>query len=310
VHVHKDHGAWGTQLHLHDRGHPDVHEVYRDVRRLLDRRGAVAIGELHVFDLPRLCAYYGEALDELHLPFNFTLLATPWEARAVRRAVDAMEAALPPGAWPTWVLGNHDERRIATRVGAEAARAAMVLLLTLRGTPTLYYGDELGMEDVPIPPELAQDPWGKNVPGLGLGRDPARTPMPWDGSSNAGFTAPGGTPWLPLGANRARNVGAQSADPASMLSLTRALLRLRRSRPALHAGSYRPLDAAPEGVFAFARADGGDEVVIAVNFQPVPARVHLGRASRALLSTHGDAALAAGALLLRPHEAVVVTSPA
>jgi glycosidase len=185
LHVHKDHGAWGAQLHLHDRGHPDVHEVYREVRRLLDRRGAVAIGELHVFDLPRLCTYYGEALDELHLPFNFTLLATPWEARAVRRAVDAMEAALPPGAWPTWVLGNHDERRIATRVGAEAARAAMVLLLTLRGTPTLYYGDELGMEDVPIPPELARDPWGKNVPGLGLGRDPARTPLTWEGGAYA-----------------------------------------------------------------------------------------------------------------------------
>jgi glycosidase len=131
--------------------------------------------------------------------------------------------------------------------------------------------------------------------------------MPWDGSAHAGFAATSATPWLPVGANQARNVAAQSADPASMLSLTRALLRLRRARPALHAGAYRPLDAAPEGVFSFVRAQGDDEVAVAANFGAAPARVDLGRATRALLSTHGEAACSGTTLLLRPHEAVVVT---
>jgi glycosidase len=311
--VHKDHGAFGTQLHLYDRGHADTHEVYREVRRLLDRHGAargepvVAIGEMHIFDLPQLVAYYGAALDELHLPFNFTLLPVPWDAGEVRRAVDAMEAALPPGAWPNWVLGNHDERRIATRVGPAAARAAMALLLTLRGTPTLYYGDELAMEDVPIPEELAQDPWGKNVPGLGLGRDPARTPMRWDGGPNAGFTEAGVRPWLPVG-DVAVNVAAQDGRPDSMLSLTRALLALRRARPALNRGSYRALDGAPDGVFAYLRAHAGEELLVAVNFTGATARLDGDLEGRLLLSTHAAAARGGPSRrwTLRPHEAVVV----
>src|SRR5439155_5186433 len=133
--------------------HPDAHGVYREVRRLLDRYGGarprVSIGEIHLFDPVELVAYYGADLDEIHMPFNFTLLGTPWTAEGVRRTVEAMEAALPPGAWPNWVLGNHDEERIASRVGEAGARAAMLLLLTLRGTPTIYYGDELGMPNVP-----------------------------------------------------------------------------------------------------------------------------------------------------------------
>src|SRR5438132_1688675 len=139
-------GAYGTQLHIYDRGHADTHLVYRDVRRLLERysgtRARVSIGEIHLFDLAELVAYYGAELDELHMPFNFTLLNVPWTAEAVRSTVDEMEAALPAGAWPNWVLGNHDESRVASRIGAAAARSAMLLLLTLRGTPTLYYGDE------------------------------------------------------------------------------------------------------------------------------------------------------------------------
>jgi alpha-glucosidase len=306
--VHKDMGAWGTQLHVHDRGHPDVHGVYRDVRRLLDgyRGERAAIGEIHLFDPVELCAYYGAALDELHLPFNFGLLAVPWRADAVRRAVDAMEAALPRGAWPSWVLGNHDEDRVATRVGEPSARAAMLLLLTLRGTPTLYQGDELGMPNVPIPPGRERDPWGKSV--AGRGRDPARTPMQWTAGPNAGFTAPGVEPWLPLSPDAgARNVEVQAAAPGSMLSLTRALLALRRARPALHRGSYAALEGTPEHVFAFARAHGDDRVLVLVNFAGAPARVALpDGAARALCSTHGAVALSRSACHLHPWEAVVL----
>ena len=308
---HKDMGAYGTQLHIYDRGHADTHLVYRDVRRLLERysgtRARVSIGEIHLFDLAELVAYYGAELDELHMPFNFTLLNVPWTAEAVRSTVDEMEAALPAGAWPNWVLGNHDESRVASRIGAAAARSAMLLLLTLRGTPTLYYGDELGMEDVPVPPELVQDPWGKNVPGLGLGRDPERAPIPWDGSPNAGFTRLGVKPWLPLPPDAAtRNVEAQAAKPDSMLTLTRSLLAVRRAHPALQRGSYRPVAEAPAGVFAYERALGDERLLVLVNFLPTPADVRVTGIARPLVSTHVDPVVRSGACALRPHEGVVL----
>ena len=143
----------------------------------------------------RLVAYYGRDMKGAHLPFNFQLIFAAWNAGEVARIVAEYEAAMPKGGSPNWVLGNHDQKRIATRVGAAGARLAAMLLLTLRGTPTIYYGDELGLEDVPIPPELVQDRWELNEPGLGLGRDPARTPMPWDSSHqcrlhNRGALAP------------------------------------------------------------------------------------------------------------------------
>ena len=310
---HKPMGEYDSQAHLYDRNHPDIHQVYREIRQLLDAHGAgqprVSIGEIHLFDLPELVAFYGADQDEIHLPFNFTLLRTPWTAAAVRRTVDAMEAALPAGAWPNWVLGNHDESRVASRLGARAARSAMLLLLTLRGTPTLYYGEELGMADVPIPPDRIRDPWERRVPGLGLGRDPERTPMQWDGSESAGFTAPGVQPWLPLAADAARqSAEAQARDPGSMLHLTRTLLRLRRSRPALHRGSYRPLDSVPGDVFAFLREELPDRVLVAVSFAAHPVRLMLPeRPAGILASTHPGPALdGPHSISLRPHEGLVI----
>ena len=153
--------------------------MYRELRQLLDTYSIlsprVALGEMHIYDWRVWARYYGLQLDEIHMPLNFGLVSIPWKARTVQQLVDAVEAALLPGAWPNYVLSNHDEPRIATRVGPEQARVAMLLLLTLRGTPTLYYGDEIGMHDVEIPPEYIQDPSEKSQPGRGLGRDPERT---------------------------------------------------------------------------------------------------------------------------------------
>src|SRR6185503_14487766 len=150
----------------------------------------------------------------------------PWEARTLGAAIEAYEAMLPTFGWPNWVLGNHDKSRVASRVGPAQARVAAMMLLTLRGTPTLYYGDEIGMRDVPIPAERVRDPFEKNVPGLGLGRDPERTPMQWDGSGGAGFTT--GEPWLPLADDVAAvNVEMQRDDTRSLLALYRRLLALR-----------------------------------------------------------------------------------
>src|SRR3954470_23616577 len=122
------------------------------------------------------------------MPSNMHLISTPWEPRALAALIEEYERVLPEGAWPNWVLGNHDRSRVASRVGPAQARVAAMLLFTLRGTPTLYYGDELGMHDVDIPPERVQDPFERNVPGRGLGRDPQRTPMQWNAQPHAGFS--------------------------------------------------------------------------------------------------------------------------
>ena len=176
------------------------------------------------------------------------------------------EAALPSGAWPNWVLGNHDRPRIAARLGEAQARVAAMLLLTLRGTPTIYYGDELGIGHVDIPPARVQDPRELREPGLGLGRDPARTPMPWDATPNAGFTT--AAPWLPLNADwRRSQCRAAAQAPGSMLSLHRRLLALRRAHPALSIGDIALLDgsdAAPD-VLAYERRHGDDRLLIALN---------------------------------------------
>jgi alpha-glucosidase len=183
------------------------------------------------------------------------------------------------------VLGNHDKPRIATRVGQAQARVAAVLLLTLRGTPTIYYGEELGMENAVIPPNQVQDPGELNQPGLGLGRDPERTPMPWDGSALGGFTT--GRPWLPLGADTVvRNVAAQAADPASMLALYRALTALRRGSRALTAGRLEAV-AAESNVLRFLRLHDAERVQVLLNLGHEPCRISC-EPGRVLLSTLPD----------------------
>ncbi|HRE47027.1 MAG TPA: alpha-amylase family glycosyl hydrolase [Aggregatilineales bacterium] len=267
-------GEYDSLIHLYDKGHPDVHAVYREMRALLDsysaKRPRYSVGEIHIFDWDEWAQYYGKNLDELHMPFNFGLVNIDWKASAVRTMVDSVEGALKrlnPDAWSNYVLGNHDEHRIASRRGVGQARMAMTLLLTLRGTPTIYYGDELGMLDGVIPPEKEQDPWGLRMPGLGLGRDPERTPMQWDTSPNAGFTAPEADPWLPTSPNTGTiSVAAQEGDDRSMLTLTKTLLSLRRGSEALTKGVYTPLDGLPDGVFGYLRAYGEERRLILLNF--------------------------------------------
>lgn len=246
------------------------------------------IGEAYG-SLSEVMAYYGEnGLYGFQLPFNFQLIFARWNASAIAEMVDGYEAALPQAAWPNWVLGNHDRPRIASRVGAAQARVAAMLLLTLRGTPTLYQGDELGMLDVPIPPENVHDPMEKNAPGQGFGRDPVRVPIPWDDSPKAGFTS--GEPWLPIGG--AAPVSAQERDPGSMLVLTRALAALRRAEPALALGDYRTLSC-EGGVLVFERSYGERRLVVALNLTDTPRP--LGIDGPVLLSTH-PGARAPGAL--------------
>ncbi len=238
------------------------------------------------------------------MPYNFSLVWAPWEAAEIRRRVDALEAALPAGTWPNYVLGNHDEERLAARFGPGPARVAAMLLLTLRGTPTIFYGDELGMMQVDVPPERQQDPWGLRVPGLS--RDGNRTPMQWEPGPGHGFTGPGVEPWLPFGPDAAEcNAARQLGAAGSMLELYRSLLALRRSEPALHAGSYRAVTDVPAGVFGYEREEGEDRVRVFLNFTGDERTV--AAAGEVLLSTHPDLAVSvAGGLVLRPDEGIVI----
>ena len=211
---------------MHSQDQPEVHDIVREMRRVFDEYNErVLIGEIYL-PIVRLVRYYGTHKDEANLPFNFQLVTKPWKARIIAETIERYEAALPEGAWPNWVLGNHDRPRIATRAGREQAKVAAMALLTLRGTPTMYQGDEIGMENVHIPPDRIVDPPGVDI-GAGEGRDGERTPMQWDDSPNAGFTD--AQPWLPLAEDSAEyNVQAEREDPDSFLTLYHNLIELRR----------------------------------------------------------------------------------
>ena len=264
-------GSRESLLPLYDADRPEIHELVAAMRDVLEEFGdRVLIGEIYL-PVPRLMDYYGKELRGAHLPFNFQLLQCPWTANDLERAIDDYLLALPVGAWPNWVLGNHDKSRIASRIGLQKARAAALLLLSLPGTLTLYYGEELGLQDVLIRPEEALDPAEKRQPGIGMGRDPVRTPMPWDDSPQSGFTS--SQSWLPIGeANRGVNVQSSSKQPDSMLALYRRLLKLRRVERVLVSGQLSELSAS-DGVLQFVRSDGKKRFRVVVNLaegaQPV-----------------------------------------
>ncbi len=269
--THKPMGDYDTQIHLYDGPQEDTHLIYQQLRRLIDKysltRPRMSVGEVHIFDLTKWARYYGQNLDELHMPFNFGLLKTHWEAQEVRQVVDNLEAHIPPGGWPNYVLSNHDEPRIASRLGVKTTRLAMMLLLTLRGTPTMYYGDELGLQNVEIKADKVQDPWEKLTPGLGLGRDGERTPMQWDTTPNAGFSPAEVTPWLPVAENfQMQNVAVELTQPDSMLNFTRRLVALRQGSPALNAGSYQAVDGVPQTCFVYLRQHGSERYMVLLNF--------------------------------------------
>ncbi len=290
-------GEMHRVLQLNSTDQPEVHAIAADMRDLADRYDAVLVGEIYL-PVPKLMTYYGSAAaPEVHLPFNFQLIEAGWNAAELADRITEYEAALPEGGWPNWVLGNHDRPRIATRVGECQARVAAVLLLTLRGTPTLYQGDELGLPDAQVPADKVQDPRELREPGLGLGRDPVRTPLPW--TAEGGFTT--GDPWLPIDpAHLSLNVAAQADDPHSMLTLYRRLLTLRRATPALATGAISEVRAEGD-VLTYVRSDGTDRYRIALNLGHAPVAITL-EPGTVVLSTHD----AATATTLRPDEALIL----
>jgi alpha-glucosidase len=296
-------------LPLHSTDQPEVHEVIAQMRRVIDEFDSrVLIGEIYL-PLERLVAYYGKNLEGTHLPFNFALLSAPWDARGIEKIIFEYESVVPPGAWPNWVLGNHDRPRVASRVGQAQARLAAMLLLTLRGTPTLYYGDEIGMCQVTIAPDQVRDPFEKNVPGIGMGRDGCRTPMQWNATPYAGFST--STPWLPVADDFSHeNVVNLDADSRSILSLYKALIGLRRKLPQLVSGDYVPV-AAQGDLLLYRRQSEGRAVVVALNLGADPVLLEsetIGLKGEILLSTFMDreGEKVQGALDLRGDEGVII----
>jgi oligo-1,6-glucosidase/alpha-glucosidase len=283
----------------------EIHEVAHSFRRLADAYGdRLLVGEIFL-PLDQLMTYYGAPdAPGVHLPFNFALLEAPWNAQVIAGIINEYEAALPAGGWPNWVLGSHDAARIAGRLGEAQARVAAMLLLTLRGTPTLYQGDELGIGRVTIPPDRIRDPQDLRQPGLGLGRDHARTPMPWDTSANAGFSQ--SEPWLPLNEDwPTRNVAEQEKLSDSMLNLHRRLLALRREHAALSIGDLALLPS-DEEVLQYERRHGSERLLVALNFGTQPRSVGLPSGSRV-----GETLIATGAVRdfngqLAPNEGLVL----
>ena len=282
----------------------EVHEIHRHWRRLLDSYGdRMAVGEVTNDPARGLVRYYGSG-DELHLSFYFHFMQQPWRAAAFARAVREFEAARPAGTSPNYTLSKHDRSRHTSRYGLARAPLAAMMLLTLRGTPFLYYGEEIGMTDVPIPPERVVDVDG---------RDPERTPMQWEPGVGAGFTT--GEPWLPLAADADRvNAAVQRADPASIFSLYRRLVWYRNGSPALRRGEYRALRS-PRHVLAFLRTAPEETLLVALNFAEREVRLrrdHLtdlperGQLELSTDPTRPPAPLALRQLSLGPNEGVVV----
>jgi alpha-glucosidase len=301
------------QRAVYNTNRPEVHDVIRRWRSLVDgfAEPAVLVGETPV-SVSELTDYYGNGRDELHLAFNFPFISAPFEARALKEIVEQTEAILPPGAWPTWTGSNHDMFRFPTRWAGDndrKVRAALLMLLSLRGTPVLYQGDEIGLGNTALTHEDMRDPLGVRYWPYYEGRDAGRTPMPWRDLPGGGFTEPGVRPWLPLGDVHACNVESQRSDPASVLALTRALIALRRQEADLRRGAYRPLDA-PEGVWAWSR---GDRHFVVINMGDEPALVPDldGTLRMSTVSSREDEQVD-GALGLAPWEGVIgarVTSP-
>jgi alpha-glucosidase len=309
-----------TQDFVHTRSLPEMHDVLRRLRTFVDRHSvsALLISEAYVDTVGELVRFYGNGA-EMHLPFNFFLAQVPaLNAAAFARAVDDFEAACG-SLWPSLVLSNHDIDRACDRYATDAsvdaddvARLLAVMLLTLRGTPFIYYGEEIAMRtEPPATIDEVRDPVGRTFWPRYKGRDGVRRPMAWDAGAGAGFSR--GAPWLPLARDAAvRNVASQSGDPRAPLNVYRAMTRLRREHVALRDGSYRALCRGPH-VFGFERTSGAASMVVCLNMTAAEQTIALDRADGdccVIFSTHRPASHTVDmtSIRLAPFEAMVLAA--
>ncbi|MCX7706620.1 MAG: alpha-amylase family glycosyl hydrolase, partial [Anaerolineae bacterium] len=307
------------EMFTHPRSGPGLPALMKELRAILDEYP----GDRMLVGEDDDIAYMGNGDDELHLVFNFPLMRaeriTPAHVRRNQRQRLARLDALPVRGWPCNTLGNHDSSRVFTRFGgdgthaAELARVNAALVLTLRGTPFLYNGEEIGMTDLIITDptklrdtmatwyyhsavnELGVDPAAAALAAGKMSRDKNRTPMQWANAANAGFCPAEVEPWLPVNPNYAEgvNVADQEADPGSLLNYYRRLIRVRRATPALIAGEYRPLHERSRGYLAFLRETAEQAVLVVLNYSARGRTLRFdlpGMATgRVLFSSHGRA---------------------
>src|SRR3989344_757895 len=256
----------------------------------------------HPGDHSHYLSFYRNLDQTVTAPFNFDAIGLPWSAQAFRSSIGSYMEKLRPGDTAIYSMGNHDQHRLATRFGQESCRTAAMMLLTLPGTPIIYYGDEIGMHDTHIPPEFVQDPFEKNNPGHNLGRDPERTPMQWSDAPHAGFTT--AEPWLPIsGDYTTNNVVRDLQNPRSLLTLYRELLQFRSTSDVLRYGNFELLDH-HEDVFAYKRMYKEKILTILLNFSGNDVDVDIS-AQNLVFSTLETTEFGGS---LKPHEAVILTS--
>ena len=312
------------QRHIYDMDQPDMHPLLQEVRALLDSYPErYMVGETFLSTGAKAASYMGA--DQLHAAFNFEFLNIPWRPRKILETIQRWEHRIGSQDWPNFVLNNHDVSRSASRLRElpwwlwqddARMKVAAALLLTLRGTPFLYYGEEIGMRDIPIASkEEVRDPVGKKYWPVYKGRDGCRSPMQWSAEAHAGFCPPHARPWLPVHAGYAtRNAQGQLADPHSLLNFYRSLIALRRSSPALQEGMFLPLTHGTRFILAYLRQTRDQTVLVVLNFSRLRQRFVLGNQLlhsnwRLLLSTHRDQlpTLLRGNLMpLEPNEALLL----
>lgn len=265
-------------LHIYSRGQTETLDQINTFCKILGKhQDRFMVSEAYL-DIPEMTKMYKSCRTHpLHAPFNFNLMSLKWDATSYKKFVDDFEKSLRINDLPNYVLGNHDRSRIASRLGQKRARLAALIQLTLRGMPFIYYGEEIGMEDIPIPPSRIQDP---------VGRDKERTPMQWDNEKFAEFSSV--SPWLPVGENYKKvNVNAELKDQDSMLNLYRCLIHYRRKSDALMNGEVKTLDLKNKNVFAFLRQSEKEKVLVVLNFSNKIQEVFLSfKKGKVICSTH------------------------
>lgn len=292
-----------TPVFTDDR--PEAMECLECIRAVIDEfDDRVLSGEVQG-STARIGHFYSNDKPRFHLPLNYALHDAEWDALSLQAVIDAYLNAIPEGGWPDWVIGGHDKKRIVSRIGQEQGRILAMLLMTLKGTPFLFAGDEIGMEQVEIPRDRVQDPFERLVPGHGLDRDGERSPMRWDGTPFGGFSST--EPWLPMGNPAERNVEQQKADGRSLLWLYRRLIALRREMPVLTEGNYEPLPSRND-VLAFRRVLKGQAAMVLLNIAREPRRWEWQGGGTLLLSTHldRDRQPVDGPTLLRANEGLII----
>jgi alpha-glucosidase len=260
--------GFDRQQHIYDVDQPEMMGVVQEIRSTMDQYPErYVVGETFMAGINRAVEFTGE--NRLNAAFDFTLLHTPWNAARFLQVIQRWDALNDDGHWPNIVMNNHDNVRSATRYGRgeddERLKVAAGLLLTLRGTPFLYQGEEIGMRDIPLTRSDLRDPVGIRYFPFNKGRDGCRSPMQWDASEFAGFSNV--QPWLKVHPNHvSRNVESQLSEGNSLLNFYRKLLHLRKENSTLRRGMFQPITYEPRRLLAYLRQDNKDTVLVALNF--------------------------------------------